>query len=548
MRKILFFISALFFTIVLAAQNTVGLIQQDSEPDNPGYVFFSPTVSTSTFMIDKCGRVVNEWESDYRTGHAIYFLPDGTLIRAGNVNNEPFSNGGGRGGIIERFDWEGNIIWSYEISDELKVQHHDFKVLPNGNILVIAWEMRTAEDAIAAGRDPLLLPPTLWSEQLLEIEPSGTNGGTIVWEWHLWDHLIQDFDAAKLNFGTVAENPGLIDINYAAEADNPDWIHLNSIDYNADLDQVVVSVHKFNELWIIDHSTNSEEAAGHTGGNSGMGGDILYRWGNPAAYDNGTVEDQKLYRQHNVHWIAEGLPFEHQIIIFNNGNGRPEEFYSTVEIIDTPVDGYTYNDALPYLPAAVSWIYNDGNVHDYYARNMSSAQQLQNGNLMLCHAPSGTFTEITANGDKVWEYINPVHLSGIWNQDETPNQNVTFRCSFYPSDYAGFEGLDLTPGDIIEDTNDASVACSEVLGKEGVAVNDLLIYPNPANEYIFIKNVASASSATTVLYSQSGQVVYKAENTGNEITVPVSGLAAGIYYIQVTSDAKQYNGKVVISR
>jgi hypothetical protein len=41
------------------------------------------------------------------------------------------------------------------------------------------------------------VPTTVWSEQILEIKPSGISGGTIVWEWHLWDHLVQDYDASK---------------------------------------------------------------------------------------------------------------------------------------------------------------------------------------------------------------------------------------------------------------------------------------------------------------------------------------------------------------
>lgn len=59
---------------------------------------------------------------------------------------------------------------------------------------------------------------------------------------------------------------------------------MNGIDYNPVLDQIALSTHNLNEWYIIDHSTTTAEAATSSGGNSGKGGDLLYRWGNPAAY------------------------------------------------------------------------------------------------------------------------------------------------------------------------------------------------------------------------------------------------------------------------
>ena len=66
------------------------------------------------------------------------------------------------------------------------------------------------------------------------------------------------------------------------------------------LDQIVLSNHNLSEIWIIDHSTTTLEAASHSGGNSGKGGDLLYRWGNPQAYDQGTGADQLLNHQQHV--------------------------------------------------------------------------------------------------------------------------------------------------------------------------------------------------------------------------------------------------------
>ena len=206
------YILLLFSFFGKAICQTVGLSQHSAGTLDDGYVLFAPNNAYTTYLIDRCGRQVKTWNSAYKPGQSVYILPDGTLLHTGNANNTTF-NAGGKGGIIEKIDWNGNVTWSYTISDATKCQHHDAKILPNGNVLVIAWEKKTNTEAIAAGRNPSLVPNTLWSEQILEIQPVGSNGGNVVWEWHLWNHLVQDYDATKSNFNGVTANPQLMNLN-----------------------------------------------------------------------------------------------------------------------------------------------------------------------------------------------------------------------------------------------------------------------------------------------------------------------------------------------
>ncbi|MBS7786894.1 aryl-sulfate sulfotransferase [Flavobacterium sp. CYK-55] len=526
---------------------TIGLIEHQSGSLDDGYVLFAPNTSNNTYLIDKCGQLVHVWNSQYKPGQAVYLLEDGTLLRTGNANNTTF-NAGGKGGIIEKIDWDGNVIWSYTISDTNQCQHHDIKALPNGNILIIAWEKITNTQAIALGRNPALTPSVLWSEKIIELQPTGTNTGNIVWEWHLTDHLVQDFDATKPSYNSVASNPQLLNINYNASATNSDWIHLNSIDYNASLDQILLSSHNLDEIWIIDHSTTTAQAAGHSGGNSGKGGDLLYRWGNSATYNHTT--NAQFFGQHNAHWIPSGLAFENKIMVFNNGLGRTGGNYSTVDIINPPTNGYLYESSLPYLPSTAEWIYNSGNPNNYYAMNISGAQMLSNGNVLMCNGPAGTFTEVDDSGTTVWKYINPVNASGVMTQNSSPTQNSVFRCTFYPSHFSGFSNHILNSGNTIENTNPVTNSCQLLLANQTQVQNSISVFPNPVSDMLNIQLSVSLSDAQLCLTDLSGKTIMK-ENinpTEAKYTLKTSHLNNGLYLLKISNSQQSQNFKIVVQR
>ncbi|MCC6817319.1 MAG: aryl-sulfate sulfotransferase, partial [Bacteroidia bacterium] len=455
--SVLFSIST---SINLTAQKTFGLLNKFSGNDENGYVLFTPLNCDTTYLINKCGKRVHHWVSNYPPGLSVYLLPNGHLLKAGTYTDTSFGVAGGRGGIIEEFDWNNNLVWRYKLFNDSLCQHHDIKMLPNGNILVLAWHAISKAKAISLGRRSFTFASTqndLWGERILELKKIGTDSAEVVWQWDAFDHLIQDEDTAYPNYGQIEDHPELININYALTMQTNDWLHGNGIDYNEKLDQIVLSVHNFSELWIIDHSTTMQEAAGHSGGIYNKGGDLMYRWGNPQAYNKGSSSDRKLFRQHNANWIKGGMLDSGCIMVFNNGWGR-DTAYSTVEVIQTPVlSNGTYNQALPFGPTAAKWIYKDNVPTKFYSQIISGAERLPNGNTLICSGVQGLFFEVTPQKSIVWKYKNPVYGGGLRTDGGTGNNQV-FRCSFYPSNYSAFTGKTLLAGSALE-KNSIPYAC-----------------------------------------------------------------------------------------
>jgi len=439
-------------------KRTVGLLYHD-ERASGGYTLFAPKHYTRTYLIDNSGRVVNTWDSDYEPGQSVYLLENGHLLHCCFIKTKSFI-GGGEGGRIEEYDWEGNLVWEFDLHDDQNLIHHDIAPLPNGNILATVVEKKTRDECIAAGFDPgLLQEQWLFPDYVVEIEKTGPSSGEIVWEWHVWDHLIQDQEPAAENYGNVAAHPELIDANGSDHKRIPAfWNHMNSIDYNAERDEIMLSVRGNSELWVIDHSTTTEEASNHGGGNSGKGGDLLYRWGNPQTYDAGTADDQALFQQHDTRWIEPGLPGAGNILVFNNGLSRD---FSSIDELTPPLDNegeYLLESGKAYGPDALTWTYTAPNPGDLYSEAISGAQRLPNGNTLICDGVHGVFTEVTPEGDVVWHYVDPVVKEGPLAQGQTPGLddrghqwNAVFKIHRYPPDYPAFADRDMTPGGLIEE-------------------------------------------------------------------------------------------------
>jgi hypothetical protein len=544
MKKLLFLF---LFTTTVYSQNTVGTISVNGNAYD-GFTLFS--IHNKSYLIDNCGKVINEWTSAYPPGNAVYLLPNGNLLRASRDDGQSQISFGGAGGVIEIFDWDGNLLWQYHYNTDDYRHHHDVFPMPNGNVLILAVTVMTRAESIQAGRDPnMLIDDKIYNERIFEVEPVGSDQANVVWEWNVKDHLVQNIDNTKDNFGIIADNPGKLDFNFVnGGIGGANWLHINSIQYDETLDQIVISSRNLSEVWIIDHSTTTAEAASSSGGTYGKGGDFLYRWGNPQAYGHGVEADRKLYGQHYPHFIESGLVDAGKMILFNNGNGR-SPLFSEVYIIDPPTTSpgvYSYTSNVAYGPAAPDYTYSDmtNTPSDFYSAIVSSAQRLPDGNILVCEGREGRIFEITPSNEIVWEYVNPVDNAdgGITNQTEgPPTNNLTFRAIKYPRTYGAFTGRDVTPGDPIEGNPDLS-PCNSLSVDQVSLENSLQVYPNPVSETLTIRT--SAVIDRVEVYSIIGRKVAQFKNTKE---IDVSALNGGIYIFKMYAENTSVSKKIIIS-
>ena len=514
-------LTAFTFLTASAQKQTMGLFVYEDNAFN-GYALMSN--NEITYLIDNCGLVVNTWESNYKTGHGIYILKNGDLLRAGRLEGNFAA--GGVGGIFEIFDWEGNLKWSYTIATESEHAHHDLAPLPNGNFLCTVWEKHSEAEAKEKGRK---YNGDMWSTKIYELKPIiGTNQTEVVWEWSAWDHLIQDHDSSKNNYGIIANNPEKIDINYL-DADLPsfgNWMHCNAIDYNEKFDQIVISSRFLSEIYVIDHSTTKAEAASGTGGKYGKGGDLLYRYGNPQVYDNGDENDRELRGQHDIRWIPADHKFGGHFSVFNNEFIAGQQ--SRVQIFRNPADEngfYNFDQDLGFGDDDILYSYTNSTLHSDI---LSSVQSLPNDNLLILEGRSGLAFEIDENENIVWEYVFPVNRNGGPGiQGGTPQFNSIFKCNKYSPDYEGFFGKELIgtiPIELSPLSNDCfySSIDEKTLGID--LVNSLV------QSTLFINiDIDTPAPYNLQLFNTNQQLVYKTSLSKGQNSISLDNLNKGFY-------------------
>ncbi|MBL7472496.1 aryl-sulfate sulfotransferase [Robertkochia sediminum] len=371
--------------------NDIGVLVDVASQRQEGYVLVNDPGSNRVYLMNKAdGSSAYEWTLPYHLGNDAKLMDDGVLLISMRAEDPDF-NFGGYGGILQMIDTNNEALWRYDLQSADLIAHHDVVMLPNGNVLTMLWERTGLEDAKAIGYAGE--QPDIYTETLVEIDPVSSE---VVWRWDSRDHLVQDAMPEAGNFGEVAASPRKIDINYwdqevTSNLDNGDLMHANGLAYDEANDLIYMSVNYYSEVWVIDHSTTTEEAAGSEGGNMGYGGDLVYRFGNPSVYRN-VAGGRLFYNNHSPKFV----PGTDHMLVYMNGNhtGGPSVVYE----LDLPevfaLDPDADNEPL------VVWEYSHP---DMYSAKVSGAERLPNGNTLIAVGTFG-YWEVTPEKEVVWQF------------------------------------------------------------------------------------------------------------------------------------------------
>lgn len=174
-------------------------------PPYPGYTFFAS--GSKAYLVDMTGKTVHTWTASGSAQTCAYLLPDGSaLFPIQNSScSSPAHDGAYPHGRFQKIGWDGAILWDFRFCDSTARGGYDVEPMPNGNV------MFPADSSSAA--------------KIFEIQPSGTNGGSVVWSYTL--------PSAMTGSST----------------------YINSVKYNPELDKIVVDLQDpQRKLVVIDHS------------------------------------------------------------------------------------------------------------------------------------------------------------------------------------------------------------------------------------------------------------------------------------------------------
>lgn len=333
------------------------------------------------------------------TANPIKLLPNGHFLI--NFSGMP----DGTGSILQEIDLAGTLIWQMtatQLNTALAAAtcagcnvtvlgtHHDFVMLPNGHLIVIA---STQKSLIVA---PSTTPTTVTGDVIIELDQNHNP----VWLWNEFDHL------------DINRQPYMW----------PDWTHTNAVLYSADDGNLIISMRHQNWLVKIDYANGTGT------------GNILWHLGYQGDFTlmGGTDPVDWFWAQHGPSFASTNTTGKFTLALFDNGDdrvfpsgvtcgssGAPPCLYSTAPVLD--IDETAMTATLTFHPTTPTYSFFGGN-----------NAVLKNGNVEYCATAGGPGT----SGD-IYEVAQDSAASTIWHMLITGQE--AYRGQRIPSLYPGVQ-------------------------------------------------------------------------------------------------------------
>jgi hypothetical protein len=306
--------------------------------------------------------------------------------------------------VLQEVDLGGKLIWQMTAANlnaalaaaacagcNITVigTHHDFALLPNGHLIVLAALEKDVSGVTVTG------------DALIDLDQNHNP----VWVWNGFDHL------------DTNRRPYLF----------PDWTHTNAVIYSADDGNLIISIRHQNWLVKIDYA------------NGAGAGDILWHLGYQGDFTLQGVTDPTdpsnwFFAQHGPSFVTSNTTGKFSLVLFDNGDdrvfpsgficdapGQPPCHFSTVPILD--LDEGAKTATLAFHPTTPDYSFFGGN-----------AETLKNGNVEYDEAGA---TPLPANNAAIYEVTQTSPPQTVW-QMQIAGQ-YAYRGMRIPSLYPGVQ-------------------------------------------------------------------------------------------------------------
>ena len=101
-----------------------------------GLILYNVINSRTTYLKDTTWQTVHSWTGTVNCAYSAYLMPDSSIWR-GDVYSGATMRGAAYGGLMQRYNWDGDVVESFVWSSSYHQQHHDFYPMSNGRQLLI---------------------------------------------------------------------------------------------------------------------------------------------------------------------------------------------------------------------------------------------------------------------------------------------------------------------------------------------------------------------------------------------------------------------------